>query len=146
MKIIVNPKNNNSNDSENSFFCQIDSVNGIKDYLLGGRCVRAIGIPRAQNSLCAEGKQVTTYMFDLDYWNPIIQKTVCDTFRVTRNRALRSLPETISERKISVFKFHLQIKIGNKGRSYFYKTFSDDAPKFFTIESFENTGYWEDKK
>lgn len=52
-----------------TFFCQVDTYLGVKDYLRGGRCVRLVGVRKTDFNLLVQreiGDGVTAYVLDVD--------------------------------------------------------------------------------
>ncbi len=124
-----------------SFFCQIDTYLGVKDYLRGGRCLRLIGINKKDFLKLSQqdiGHGVVSFVIDVDLWE-FIRKAPENTWTFKQNDVLEQLHEYESQISKNTEWIYLELVEIPNGLSYFYTTFSEETPKRFTIKKITAT-------
>jgi len=121
------------------FYCQVDTFLGVKDYLRGGRCVRLIGVNKADYGALQQrdvGDGITSFVVDIDLAEYI--RRVKSTLWSHRRR---ELPCRLSEWEDSSLSqrpwVRLEVEADPKGLSYYYPTFSSEAPTRFRLIKIE---------
>lgn len=118
-----------------TFYCQVDTYLGVKDYLRGGRCVRLIGVDQADFASLNQqelGGGVTSFVLDIDLSEYI--RKVRSTLWSRRRDELRAELDrweiiSLGERPW----FRVDLEMDAKGASYFYTTFSAMEPERFKL-------------
>lgn len=123
-----------SEQEPHTFYCQVETYLSRKDHLRGGRCVRLIGVGCDDFVRLAQGEYgegVKTFVVDIDQSSFLRaeQTRWCHT-REAKAQVLAYLEEGLNEASAW---FKVDFDVVDKGRSYFYSTFSAGAPTFIGV-------------
>jgi beta-lactamase superfamily II metal-dependent hydrolase len=119
-----------------TFFCQVETYFGTKEYARRGRCVRLIGVERDDFLGLVGGDEdgVTTYVVDLDFWQYFRRQFgVTQWWDVVRQLAKIKDLESGLHRDRSWLR--VEVEISNSPTSYVYETFANDDPTYINIVS-----------
>jgi beta-lactamase superfamily II metal-dependent hydrolase len=118
-----------------TFYCQVDTYQGRKDYLRGGRCVRLVGVEQSDYTRLMQDELkdgVTTFVVDLDVPS-FLRKAQS---KVWNNRfhdeELAFLELQLDEEPVW---YKISVDVAETGYSYFYPTFSALPPTYFTAKT-----------
>lgn len=129
-------KNLNTKDKSEitTFYCQIDTYLGRKDYLRGGRCVRLIGVNWNDYDRLIKGKHhegVRTFIVDIDASRfPALTSSKFERSKKSYSEKAKKLEQQLNDES---HWYEINIEIDNLGYSYFYPTFSQLPPTRFTV-------------
>jgi beta-lactamase superfamily II metal-dependent hydrolase len=118
-----------------TFFCQVDTYLGMKDYLRGGRCVRLIGVSESDFSRLRQqdvSDGVTSFVLDVDLAEFVrnLQSTLWSRRRDELSQVLAAWEkDALGDRSW----LRVEIEADALGMSYLYATFSAAAPKHFKL-------------
>lgn len=121
-----------SNSEATTFYCQVETYLGRKDYLRGGRCVRLIGVDYSDFVNLAQGDYrdgVSTFTIDLDLSN-FLWKALTKIRRLKREAKMRALESIEEELNDASTWYQVDVRVAPKGLSYLYPTFSAAPPTF----------------
>jgi len=122
---------------ERTFYCQVDTYLGRKDYLRGGRCVRLVGVEKADYVRLTQNEYkegVRTFVIDIEV--PSFLKRAHSKIWKQENRFHAKLMALL-ELKLneeSVW-YEVNVEVVEAGYSYFYSTFSALPPTFFAAKT-----------
>lgn len=123
-----------------TFYCQIDTYLGRKDYLRGGRCVRLIGVNKSDYYRLIEGEHhegVRTFIIDIDASRfPSLTYSKSEKSRISYSDKAKKLEQQLNDES---HWYEINIEIDNLGYSYFYPTFSQLPPTRFTVKHIKPT-------
>lgn len=119
-----------------TFYCQVDTYQGRKDYLRGGRCVRFVGVEQSDYTRLMQDELkdgVTTFVVDLDVPSFLrrAQSKVWKLNNRCHDRMLALLELQLQEEAVW---YEINVNVAETGYSYFYPTFSTLPPTYFTAK------------
>lgn len=115
-----------------TFYCQVETYLGRKDYLRGGRCVRLIGVDYSDYARLTQGDHnegVRTFVVDIDL-SSFLWTAKTRIWRLNREAKARELALLEKGLYDASAWYRVDFDVVEKGRSYFYSTFSDALPTF----------------
>lgn len=115
-----------------TFYCNVETYLGRKDYLRGGRCVRLIGVEHDDFLRLNQGDHrdgVCTFLIDVDL-SSFLWIAQTKIWRLKREAKAHELAFLDSEFDNASTWYQVDFHIAAKGRSYFYSTFSAEEPIF----------------
>lgn len=118
------------------FFGQIDSYSATKDYQRQGRCVRILAVEEEAYSTASlnHADGVSIISIELSYWE-FCRSELGNNCRLTQKaRELIDLRDEYSTKNQKWYRLEVQWN-GAKKDGYAFKTFSDEAPRYFQLIS-----------
>jgi beta-lactamase superfamily II metal-dependent hydrolase len=118
------------------FMGMVDTYGATKDYLLNGRCVRFVAVEMADFGRIDFDDGLSTFTIDIDYWLYCQQLFKVPSWRDIRVDEWNKLEQMEEDPDARQNWYRIEIEqITPVAPNYFYKTFSDEAPKFFELRA-----------
>lgn len=125
---------------EGTFYCQVETHRGTKDYLQGGRCVRLIAVKPLDFSTDTLLADVTTFTIDIDFWIFSTLEFGVSYWRSVSPEGRKGIEERDADPRLAAQWLRLDVKYTRKEKNYLYPTFSTDLPRFFEVVSLQPHG------
>lgn len=122
---------------DGTFYCQVETYRGTKDYLQGGRCVRLIAVTPRDFSADTLLLGVTTFTIDIDFWVFSALDFGVSYWRSVSPEGRKGIEERDADPRLASQWLRLDVKYISRGKNYLYQTFSTDQPRFFEVVSLQ---------